>query len=437
MFSYYVKLALISFKRTPLLSFLMVLLIAMGIGATMTTFTVSYMMSQDPIPSKSNRIYSVQMDSRGDGYDWGESTLTEITYLDMQNVINSGIPKHHVMISAVSTMLRNPQQQVQAIKSKVRTTNADFFTMFETPFLFGSGWDEQADKQAQQVIVLTKKSNDRFFNGENSVGRFLQFGEALYQVVGVLDDWQLMPKFYGVKTEAFSEPHDVFIPFNTQIKNELMVGNLVNNTCWKSYEGDDFSAFLASECMWVVLWVELDNDAAREQYQAYIDSYAQQQRDHGRFSNRIYNRLVDVKQYLVEEEIVSDDSKMAVWLSVLFLIVCLLNCMGLMMAKFHGKAGEVGLRRAVGASKQHIVAQFSVELAVIGFIGGLVGLILAQFGLAAAENLYSYLHASLMQMNLILVLSTLLLAVLVSCTFGLLPIFKASLTQPSSQLKSL
>ena len=437
MFSYYVKLALISLKRTPLLSFLMILLIAMGIGATMTTYTVSHMMSQDPIPSKSDRVFSVQIDSRGDGYDWGDNLRPEITYMDMQNVINSGIPKHHVVISAVSTMLKNPQHQTQAIKSTVRTTNADFFTMFETPFLFGAGWDDKADKQAQQVIVLTKKSNDRFFNGENSVGRFLKFGKALYQVVGVLDDWQLMPKFYGLKTDAFSDPYNVFIPFNTQIKNELMVGRLVNNTCWKSYEGDDFAAFLASECMWVILWVELENDAAREQYQTFVDNYALQQRELGRFANRIYNRLVDVKQYLIDEEIVSDDSKMAVWLSILFLIVCLLNCMGLMMAKFHGKAGEVGLRRAVGASKQHIVAQFSVELAVLGFIGGLVGLLLAQFGLAAAANLYSHLHVSLMQMNLLLVLSTLLLAVLVSCIFGLLPIFKASRTQPSSQLKSL
>ena len=83
------------------------------------------------------------------------------------------------------------------------------------------------------------------------------------------------------------------------------------------------------------------------------------------------------------------------------------------------------------------MAQFSVELAVIGFIGGIVGLLLAQFGLATAANLYSYLHVSLMQMNLLLVMGTLLLAVLVSCTFGLLPIFKASRTQPSSQLKSL
>jgi len=438
MFSYYVKLAFVSFKRTPLLSFLMVLLIAMGIGATMTTFTVSYMMNQDPIPSKSDRIFSVQMDSRGDGYDYGEEVISpEVTYLDVQNIMHSDIPKYYVALSALRTMLKNPTQQEKAVSSTVRTTTADFFAMFNTPFLFGTGWDKSADENAEQVIVLTKKANNRFFNGENSVGQTLQFGEALYRVVGVLDDWYPIPKFYGVKTTAFSDPFDVFIPFNTQIQNELYTSKLVNTTCWKNPEDDSYEAFLASECRWVLFWVELESASSQAQYKAFLDNYAREQQAQGRFANRIYNRVVPVKQHLIDQEIVSDDSKLAVWLSALFLIVCLLNCMGLMMAKFHSKAGEVGLRRAVGASKQHIVAQFSVELAVIGFIGGVAGLSLAQVGLAATANLYSYLHSSLMQMNAILVGVTILLAVIVSCIFGLVPILKASRTQPSSQLKSL
>ena len=49
----------------------------------------------------------------------------------------------------------------------------------------------------------------------------------------------------------------------------------------------------------------------------------------GRFANRIYNRLVDVKQHLVNEEIVSDDSKMAVWLSVVIFDCMLAQLYGL------------------------------------------------------------------------------------------------------------
>ena len=439
MLIYYVKLALISFKRTPLLSFLMILLIAMGIGATMTTLTVSYMMNQDPIPSKSDKLFSVQIDSRGDGVDYSylDTIPPEMTYLDAMNILKSDIPKYQAVISAIRPTVKDPDKQDTAVVREVRTTSADFFLMLEVPFLYGRGWDEKADNNAEQVIVLTKQANMRFFDGENSIGRTLQLGEDLYQVIGVLDDWLLIPKFYGQNNDMYSKPFDIFMTLSTQLSKEIFTTSLININCWKPVTEEGAAAYLDSECTWLKVWAELESEEKKQQYQLFLDNYAQQQQAQGRFANRIMNKLVSVNKYLIEEEIVPEDSKIAVWLAVLFLIVCLLNCMGLMMAKFHGKAGEAGLRRAVGASRQHLAAQFSVELAVVGFIGGVLGLLLAKLGLVAMASLYSHLHSSLMQMNGILILGTLILAVVISCIFGLLPILKASRVQLSSQLKSL
>jgi len=50
MFSYYLKLGWLSIRRNPLLSMLMIAAIAVGIGASMTTITVNYIMSGNPIP---------------------------------------------------------------------------------------------------------------------------------------------------------------------------------------------------------------------------------------------------------------------------------------------------------------------------------------------------------------------------------------------------
>jgi hypothetical protein len=55
MFGYYFRLALRSFLRNKVLTALMVLAIALGIGASMTTLTVFHVLSGDPIPSKSER----------------------------------------------------------------------------------------------------------------------------------------------------------------------------------------------------------------------------------------------------------------------------------------------------------------------------------------------------------------------------------------------
>ncbi|MGB0842962.1 MAG: ABC transporter permease, partial [Pseudoalteromonas shioyasakiensis] len=67
MFLHYLDLSWRSFKRTPLVSFLMVLAIAIGIGVTMTSLSVYHMMSADPIPEKSSDLYSVQLQTMDEG----------------------------------------------------------------------------------------------------------------------------------------------------------------------------------------------------------------------------------------------------------------------------------------------------------------------------------------------------------------------------------
>lgn len=64
MFGYYFSLALRSFKRNKALTFLMVLAIALGIGASMTTLTVFYVLSGDPIPQKSDKLFYPRIDPR-------------------------------------------------------------------------------------------------------------------------------------------------------------------------------------------------------------------------------------------------------------------------------------------------------------------------------------------------------------------------------------
>ena len=57
MFGYYLDLALRSLKRNPVLTGLMVLAIALGIGASMTTLTVLHVLSGDPLPGRSADIH--------------------------------------------------------------------------------------------------------------------------------------------------------------------------------------------------------------------------------------------------------------------------------------------------------------------------------------------------------------------------------------------
>ena len=63
MFGYNLKLAVKSMRRNPIMTGLMVAAIAVGIGVSMTTLTVYYLMSSNPIPQKSDVLFAVTMDS--------------------------------------------------------------------------------------------------------------------------------------------------------------------------------------------------------------------------------------------------------------------------------------------------------------------------------------------------------------------------------------
>jgi len=69
--------------------------------------------------------------------------------------------------------------------------------------------------------------------------------------------------------------------------------------------------------------------------------------------------------------------------------------MGLMLAKIMGRAGDIGVRRALGASRRAIFIQCLVETGVVGLAGGLFGLVLTALGLLAARSLLTKEFAGL------------------------------------------
>src|SRR5690348_17565883 len=72
MLAYYLNLALLSLKRNKVLTALMVLAIAVGIGASMTTLTVMHLLSGDPLPGRSAHIYYPQVDASPVGFTKSE-----------------------------------------------------------------------------------------------------------------------------------------------------------------------------------------------------------------------------------------------------------------------------------------------------------------------------------------------------------------------------
>ncbi len=437
MFGYYVKLAFKSIKKNPLLSFLMVFAIALGIGASMTTITVNYLMSANPIPDKSEQLFYVQVDSWDPHNAFNDESgdpPNQLTWTDANSLFDAQKAVKQVVMAKSGGIVVPEDKNINPFEVSIRLSTADFFPMFDTPFLFGSGWDMAVDNKLEQVVVLTKKINDKIFGGENSVGRNVTLAGQNFKVVGVLDTWEPVPKFYDVNNGAFDEVEEVFLPF--KLKETLELPSWGNVNCWKSPDGEGFKAFLRSECINFQMWVQLDNREQQSDYLMFLDNYVSEQKSLGRFPRPMNNKVSDVMTWMENQQVVEDDAKMMMWMSFMFLIVCLLNTVGLLLAKFIGKSSEIGLRRAIGASKGQVFQQHIIESATIGLLGGIAGLLLALLGLKGIESLYGDFVKNLISLDFTMAATGLLIALLSSVLAGLYPTWRACNIQPATQLKS-
>lgn len=438
-FAYYVRLAILSIRQSPIMSTLMVCAIALGVGICMTAVNVRYLLDKDPIPAKSDVLHAVQLDSwstdrpyRSDG-----RPPRQLTYLDASALMaaqRGGEPPAFRQAAMVRTsFVAEPTGEgARPFDASGRAASADFFAMFDVPFLFGSGWDAQAGRDGELVAVLAKGLNERLFGGEDSVGRSIRLTGRTYRVVGVYDDWRPLPKFYDMNNNPIGPPADIFVPFSLMAKLDLPRNGNVN--CWKSL-ADGLAAFLASECLWIQFWAELRNDEEKGRYLAFLSAHATEQKRLGRFGRPLNNRISDVNAWIEDHERGTDLAAMMVAVGALFLAVCLLNTVGLLLAKFLGKAPEVGLRRALGASKRAIFCQYLVEAGCIGVAGGALGVGVTWLGLRGVDAAFGELLASLVVFDGTVLMFALGLAVASSLAAALYPTWRACGVQPALQLK--
>ncbi len=376
MLAYHVRIAWKSLKRNPVLSALLVGGIALGIGVSTAFVTTYYVLGQDPIPSKSSRLFHVQMDAWSPSGPFKDNTPEEppdqLTYQDAVTITQSDIPTFKIATFKAELNVRSLDPTKRPLRADVRLCSGDFFRMFEVPFAYGGPWDEAADRNAESVVVLDHETNLRLFGGGNSVGETLLVDGLSFTVAGVLQPWRPRIKFYDVSGSDFGAPESLYIPFNLVRPMEIQTAG--NSSSWNSYPGNAFADLLASEVVWVQAWVQLDDSAQKEAYQGFLDAYATEQRALGRFERPLNNRLRDVNEWLAVSEVMPDEAKAMLVIALLFLVVCSVNLIGILMGKFLARAPEVGVRRALGASRGSVFVQHLIECELIGLLGGALGL---------------------------------------------------------------
>jgi putative ABC transport system permease protein len=416
----------------------MVVAIAFGVGASMTTLTVLHVLSADPIPGKSGDLHHVQLEPRPAAGHWvGGEPPDELTVIDAEALLRAGrADRQAIMIGGHATI--DPRRAgLDPLFIQSRWTSADFFAMFRVPFAAGGAWSAEDDRRAARVAVISRALAEKLFGAVDVVGRSIRVDGTELRLAGVIDAWRPVPRFYdlnpagGLKQGAFGPAEQLFVPFSTSRELGLSRGSSLD--CWAG--APDLEA-TGAPCTWIQLWVELGSKAKVAAYRELLIHYSEEQRRAGRFELPPAVRLRDVTEWLDYKEVVPRDVRLQTWIALGFLLVCLVNTVGLLLTKFLRRSAEIGVRRALGASRRSIFVQLLVEAGAIGLLGGLLGLGFARLGLLAVRQ-QPAAYAELAQLDLSMLAATFALAVASSLLAGLLPAWRGCQVALAIQLKSL
>ncbi len=448
MFRYNLELALHGLQRFPKSTLLVVLTVALGLAACMTTLALLHVLSADPLPGRSQHLYLAWVDTVQAKPVDGDSAAMRLNRIN----VNSGY--HRIKLADAQALLAANRAARQTVVADmladevsddgkraqnanvILATTSDFMPMFGVSLRHGRNWTPAEDAARTPVVVIDTELAQKLFDTTDAVGRGVRLKDTVFRVVGVFEPFAPQPHFFGLDLATFTGEggENLYVPYTAALDAGLQP--LTSDTCDAS---DQNSAQNPStdpvHCASLGLWVQLDTPQQVTDYRAYLHNYVSQQEALAGFGKPPRSELVGVSDWLKHKQVVPDSVHLNVWLAGSFLLLCMVNVAGLLSARFLRSSGEVGIRRALGAPRRSVFQQHVLESGLVCALGGMLALPLTLFGLWILRqqgNDFSGLARLDPVMFGALVALTLLVGVLV----GLLPAWRVARVEPGLQVKS-
>jgi putative ABC transport system permease protein len=387
----------------------MILTIAFGIGVWCATFSALSSLSGDPLLGRGRDVFHPLVDPTPDSINESDaSPPADLTLRDARALYEAAPKGLRVMTSRNWLPLAIEASGRHTARMAVtRGASADFFKFFRIPFLYGRGWTDAEDADHKRVVVLSKHLNQKLFGGRNSVGKAIVVATKTFIVIGVIDTWEMVPRVYDLSDGAFASAEEEFMPFGTwlSLPQDYGYGPM---TCWSNEAADRDHNPNSDTCTWVQLWIELHGSQISD-YKTFLRNYSLDQKRQGRYSRPPNTRLYDALSWIRLKRAIPDSVRIQYGVANALLFICLLSTAMLQVLKFRCAFKDLGLRRALGASKKIVFTQLLVEGGIVGLFGGLLGLVFAALGMALLKNsperYAAYISINLIDVSISLALS--------------------------------
>ncbi len=410
-------------KRNKVYALLNVFGLALGIGCALVIFkVVTYELSYDKFQSNYDQIYRVvQADIYPDGIKYGMGVPHPLGVAIREDIPEVAViaRTHYVSGDQVNVRDENGNLSKFNIDKGIAYTDPEVLDVFDFQVIQGNG--KSILKEPNMAIVSEKIAKLLFGDLAYSqvIGKQFNLGNQADLTIGAI------MKDAPTNTDI---PFSIMMSYDTQKQSNLYYGD---GTSWNSTSSSTNNYLILKDPSQVTLvndkLEELEVKYEGKKEAAEIDFYLQPLKE----------LHFDKKFDTYNDRTISKSILMALAVIGLFLVItACINFINLATAQAVKRSKEIGIRKAIGVSKEQLIAQFMSETFLITLISVVIALAIGELLLRNLEDVFGYkLSIDLFgQPELMLFLIGLI--IFVSLLSGFYPSFLLSRLNAITALKS-
>lgn len=310
-------------------------------------------------------------------------------------------------------------------QANLQGVNNKYFSLFNLDILEGSDFNPFQEEHGLPVCIISTGIKNRFFGSKNPIGQKIKCGQVWLTIVGVS-----MPGYIS-KNTAGNNTDIIYIPIKTMLLRFENRALITQRNFAKSEDEDESDKKETTKPNYHQLDQIVVQVIETNQIETTVELL---KRVLYRRHSKVDDFEITVPELLLKQQQRTKDIFNIVLgaIAAISLVVGGIGIMNIMLASVMERIKEIGIRRAMGATRKDIVFQFVAESTLISTMGGFIGIFLGYLLSALVTKFAGIL--TIVSFSSVLVAFGISAAVGIS--FGIMPAKKAAVQDPVVSLRT-